>query len=120
MKTFDIANYLKERNYLVRLRHTDYGCVIIFPEQCMMHHTSPMVRVECHVDMASELVQMIGSNNFRNTHTVPPYALKAFLMYYTVNVCDNIYYNPNMITFQVGGKTVEDSEFWEQCCDRPR
>lgn len=121
MRTFNITEYLADRNYQVRLVNRDYGMEAIFPEQCLSYYSSSVIHVELHIDVESELIHSIGSTEgqpqFRNMHEVPRYAMCEFILTYMYQICEEINYDPQLIVYLLNGKDMQQQEFMRAVID---
>lgn len=119
MQKFDVTKYLAERSYLVTVTRKDYGVEIVFPEQCTIEHTVPMTRVQMHANIHAEMITIMCFNDgklvLQNRHAVPKYAFHAFIIFYTVGVCERLDYNPQMILFFDGDEPVYETDLMGRC-----
>lgn len=122
MKPFNVIHYLRERDYLVTLSPQDNGVEVIFPEQAVMGNTTPKMRMQVTLDTTSEMVTIEGYCEGRlvlcNRIAVPQYAIRPYIMFYVVGVCERIDYSPEMIIFyNQNQEEVSEREFIEQYID---
>ena len=110
----NIIEYLNSRNYLVRIKVTEGGCVATFPAQCLALYTEDDYSVEFIVDWKEGTV-VINSLNTQKTYQPPTYLIPTLILHCISFACSVSLYSPELICFEIDNRRVDENYWMEYC-----